>query len=58
MVGPLGHLDRDSAPRHEHHRHEPGSLWVSAVRATLHCLTGCAIGEIAPSLQIVSKAIA
>ncbi|HEU5476279.1 MAG TPA: DUF4396 domain-containing protein [Gaiellaceae bacterium] len=27
----------------EQHRHE---LWRSAVQATLHCLTGCAIGEV------------
>lgn len=30
----------------EHRPHQPVSLWTSAVRATLHCLTGCAIGEI------------
>ena len=30
----------------EHHQHEPASLTGSAIRATLHCLTGCAIGEI------------
>jgi len=47
MVGPLRHGDSDGAPRHEHHGREPGLLWVSAVRATLHCLTGCAIGEVA-----------
>jgi hypothetical protein len=29
---------------HEHDR--PGSLNASAVQATLHCLTGCAIGEV------------
>lgn len=29
-----------------HHHHEPTSLTRSAVQATLHCLTGCAIGEI------------
>lgn len=28
------------------HEHEPTSLTRSAVQATLHCLTGCAIGEI------------
>jgi Domain of unknown function (DUF4396) len=39
-------------PAHDHHRQEPGhgqatpSLTVTAVRATVHCLTGCAIGEI------------
>ena len=28
------------------HGHRPASLWRSAVQATAHCLTGCAIGEI------------
>jgi hypothetical protein len=34
--------------RHEHDatRAAPASLWQSAIRATLHCLTGCAIGEV------------
>jgi len=35
--------------RHDHHHHaqeQPVSLWHSAVQATLHCLTGCAIGEV------------
>ena len=31
---------------HEQDRHEPPSLTRSAVQATLHCLTGCAIGEV------------
>jgi hypothetical protein len=32
---------------HAHeHRHDDASLTRSAVQATLHCLTGCAIGEI------------
>jgi uncharacterized protein DUF4396 len=32
---------------HGHHGHEPaGGGWGGAVSATLHCLTGCAIGEI------------
>jgi hypothetical protein len=47
MVGPARHRESDRAPGDDHHRHEPDSLWVSAVRATLHCLTGCAIGEVA-----------
>src|SRR5579884_4276177 len=36
------------ATHHHHHatQIEPTSLWQSAVQATLHCLTGCAIGEI------------
>ena len=36
------------ATHHHHHatQIEPTSLWQSAVQATLHCLTGCAIGEV------------
>jgi Domain of unknown function (DUF4396) len=30
----------------QHTPEEPVSLWPSAVQATLHCLTGCAIGEV------------
>jgi uncharacterized membrane protein YbjE (DUF340 family) len=30
---------------HDHHHHG-ASLTVTAVQATLHCLTGCAIGEV------------
>jgi hypothetical protein len=29
-----------------HHHHEADAGWRTAVSATLHCLTGCAIGEI------------
>src|SRR3954470_16337884 len=32
---------------HEHHTHHDESLNAMALSATLHCLTGCAIGEIA-----------
>ncbi|WP_329618686.1 DUF4396 domain-containing protein [Streptomyces sp. S465] len=33
--------------RREHHDpHAPGTSWRMAARATLHCLTGCAIGEV------------
>jgi uncharacterized protein DUF4396 len=28
------------------HQHAAGATWSTAVRATLHCLTGCAIGEV------------
>ena len=28
------------------HQHEPASLTRRAIQATLHCLTGCAIGEV------------
>ncbi|MER7734302.1 DUF4396 domain-containing protein [Streptomyces erythrochromogenes] len=38
---------------HEHHEHGHGGAggtgavsWATAARATLHCLTGCAIGEV------------
>ncbi|MCX4761348.1 DUF4396 domain-containing protein [Streptomyces sp. NBC_01275] len=30
---------------HAHH-HPPAATWAMAVQATLHCLTGCAIGEV------------
>src|SRR5918996_123468 len=39
----------DAAAHHEHHHEMPtsgGALTVVALSATLHCLTGCAIGEI------------
>ncbi|MBJ6636967.1 DUF4396 domain-containing protein [Streptomyces sp. DHE7-1] len=33
--------------QHEHHTHQgPGAPWRTAAQATLHCLTGCAIGEV------------
>ena len=32
--------------RHPHIANNAVSLWQSAVQATLHCLTGCAIGEV------------
>ncbi|MGC7098498.1 DUF4396 domain-containing protein [Amycolatopsis lurida] len=31
---------------HGHHHHDTGASWRTAASATLHCLTGCAIGEI------------
>lgn len=39
-----GHA-HDAAPHREGHHHAPAS-WGTALRATLHCLTGCAIGEV------------
>ncbi|MFD0342868.1 DUF4396 domain-containing protein [Streptomyces sp. NPDC127117] len=51
--GPHGHQhDRhmdhaDHADHATHAAHHPGGAsWSMAARATLHCLTGCAIGEI------------
>lgn len=32
--------------RHDAHARQGSSLWRSAIQATLHCLTGCAIGEV------------
>ncbi|MGV9941617.1 DUF4396 domain-containing protein [Streptomyces sp. NPDC003401] len=47
---PTGH---HHAPHGDHHGRAghgtpagPGASWGTAVRATLHCLTGCAVGEI------------
>ncbi|MCK2216959.1 DUF4396 domain-containing protein [Actinomadura sp. ATCC 31491] len=37
------------APGHDHspgHGHAPAATWAMAAQATLHCLTGCAIGEV------------
>lgn len=31
----------------EHQHHAPVATWTVAAQATLHCLTGCAIGEVA-----------
>lgn len=31
---------------HRGHHHAPPATWAMAVQATLHCLTGCAIGEV------------
>lgn len=40
-------MQHEAQASHAHH-HEPAatSSWAMAVRATLHCLTGCAIGEV------------
>ncbi|WP_399941644.1 DUF4396 domain-containing protein [Streptomyces sp. BBFR25] len=50
----MDHSTHDSGSAHQHsapaggHRpgHGHGATWATAMRATLHCLTGCAIGEI------------
>ncbi|MFF4711682.1 DUF4396 domain-containing protein [Streptomyces eurythermus] len=31
---------------HQGHHHAPAATWSMAAQATLHCLTGCAIGEV------------
>ncbi|GAA0451202.1 DUF4396 domain-containing protein [Streptomyces olivaceiscleroticus] len=49
---PNGHTAHEGHGQHEHGQHEHGghahrgASWGTAVKATLHCLTGCAIGEI------------
>jgi hypothetical protein len=35
-----------STETHHDHDHHSGTSWAMAATATLHCLTGCAIGEI------------
>ena len=42
-------MRQETHASHVHHHHEGmtgGGGWETAVRATLHCLTGCAIGEV------------
>jgi len=39
------HDDTHHDTHHDHAHHADGS-WRTAVNATLHCLTGCAIGEV------------
>ncbi|GAB7107826.1 DUF4396 domain-containing protein [Streptomyces phaeofaciens JCM 4814] len=46
----MQHEAHDTHAHHQHQHHDPGTAsangWATAVRATLHCLTGCAIGEV------------
>ncbi|WP_413252972.1 DUF4396 domain-containing protein [Streptomyces brevispora] len=47
----MDHTARATHANHTHHAdhsgHRPGTVgWKMAARATLHCLTGCAIGEV------------
>ena len=39
---------------HAHHGHGSGGPWKTAAQSTLHCLTGCVIGEVAGLLIGVS----
>ncbi|ALO07742.1 hypothetical protein AQF52_2147 [Streptomyces venezuelae] len=42
-----GHTAHEGHEGHGHHQAAPGKVsWGMAAKATLHCLTGCAIGEI------------
>jgi hypothetical protein len=40
-------MTSEGVPMSEHqHQHQHGASWSTAASATLHCLTGCAIGEV------------
>ncbi|KUM98037.1 hypothetical protein AQI88_05595 [Streptomyces cellostaticus] len=39
------HIAHHQHEAHAHH-HTPAATWSVAAQATLHCLTGCAIGEV------------
>ncbi|MET7377415.1 DUF4396 domain-containing protein [Streptomyces sp. NPDC005526] len=41
----IGHQAEQHAD-HSHHAPTAGASWRAAAQATLHCLTGCAIGEV------------
>lgn len=45
-----GHSHEEHQPDHRHDSHghgdHGGASWATAARATLHCLTGCAVGEV------------
>jgi hypothetical protein len=51
-TGPAhGHAAHEGQGGHEAghghaHAHRRGASWATAAKATLHCLTGCAVGEI------------
>ncbi|WP_395360174.1 DUF4396 domain-containing protein [Streptomyces sp. YH02] len=48
-TGHTGHTGHEAHTGHEGHgaHHTPGKAsWSMAAKATLHCLTGCAIGEV------------
>ncbi|WP_016825556.1 DUF4396 domain-containing protein [Streptomyces viridosporus] len=40
------HTDHTAHTAHGAHGPRAGASWAMAVKATLHCLTGCAVGEI------------
>lgn len=42
----MDHSTHHTGSAHDHGGHVHGATWAMAMKATLHCLTGCAIGEI------------
>ena len=45
-AGNEGHDMAGHAAAHAHHAHGGGGPWRVSAQATLHCLTGCVIGEV------------
>ncbi|MFF2368140.1 DUF4396 domain-containing protein [Streptomyces sp. NPDC058122] len=43
---PAGRHVHAPAHAHDHHRGPAAAGWAMAATATLHCLTGCAVGEV------------
>src|SRR4051794_21532375 len=43
---PAGKAASTAAPDHADHQRAGATTWGAAAAATLHCLTGCAIGEV------------
>jgi hypothetical protein len=41
------HDTHSATAAHVHHGHGSGGPWRTAAQATLHCLTGCVIGDVA-----------
>ena len=44
---PACHTEKQSAHSHHHHGSPGAGPWRLAAQSTLHCLTGCIIGEVA-----------
>jgi formate/nitrite transporter FocA (FNT family) len=42
----MDHAEHTDQPSHQNHHAHASSTWGDAAQATLHCLTGCAIGEV------------
>ncbi|MFF0203030.1 DUF4396 domain-containing protein [Streptomyces sp. NPDC005017] len=45
-AGHTAHTGHQDHTGHHAHHHGGGTSWSMAAKATLHCLTGCAIGEV------------
>ena len=47
----MSHSECHSSEQHAHHHHGGNNPLVTSAQATLHCLTGCVIGEVAGSVS-------